>query len=94
MNCTVDIPYHIPVPSSHRYYELPLLEILHKRNGILFEVGQAAINGLWVIIWSSLLLGSFVQPLLQVVVCAGQENNQVRSAYLPGEKRHVNDQAF
>lgn len=88
MKCPLDIPYDIPVPNSHRYYELPLLEILHKRNGILFEVGQAAIDGLWIIIWSSLLLGSFVQPLLQVVVCAGQEHDQVRSAYLPGEKRH------
>lgn len=63
--------HNIPVSSSHRNYELPLLEIFHKRNGILFEVGQAAIDGLWVIIWSSLLFGSLVQPFLQVVVCAG-----------------------
>lgn len=78
--------HNIPVSSSHRNYELPLLEIFHKRNGILFEVGQAAIDGLWVIIWSSLLFGSLVQPFLQVVVCAGEEHNQVRGADLQGEK--------
>lgn len=79
------MPYNIPVPNSHRYYELPLLEIFHKRNGILFEVGQTAINGFWIIIWSSLLLGSFVQPVLQVLVCTGQEDDQIRSTYLPRE---------
>ena len=80
--------HNISAPSSHRNYKLPLLKIFHKRNGILFEVGQAAIDGLWVIIWSSLLFSSLVQPFFQAVVCAGEENNQVRSADLRVEKRY------
>lgn len=52
----------------------------------MFEVGEAAVDGFGVVVRSSLLLGSFLQPLLQTVVGAGQENHQVRSADLPGEK--------
>lgn len=52
----------------------------------MFEVGQAAVDGLGVIVWPPLLLGSFVQPLLQVEVGAGQEHHQVRSADLPGNR--------
>lgn len=77
---------------SHRPYrnnEAPLLEVFDQRNGVLFEVGQAAVDGLGVIVRSSLLLGPFVQPLLQMVVGAGQEHHQVRSADLPGERRRV-----
>lgn len=76
----------------HRPYcnnEAPLLEVFDQRNGVLFEVGQAAVDGLGVIVRSSLLLGSFVQPLLQMVVGTGQEHHQVRSADLPEERRHV-----
>lgn len=71
----------------YRYNEAPLLEVFHQRNGVLFEVGQAAVDGLWVIVWSSLLLSSLVQPLLQTVVRAGEEHHQVRSADLPEEGR-------
>lgn len=74
----------------HRPYcdnEAPLLEVFDQRNGVLFEVGQAAVDGLGVIVWPSLLLGSFVQPLLQTVISAGQEHHQVRGADLPGERR-------
>lgn len=73
----------------HRPYrnnEPPLLEVFDERNGVLFEVGQAAVNGLGVIVRPPLLLGSFVQPLLQVEVGAGQEHHQVRSADLPGNR--------
>lgn len=52
----------------------------------MFEVGQAAVDGLGVIVRSSLLLGPFVQPLLQTVVGAGQEHHQVGSADLPGDR--------
>lgn len=67
---------------AHRNNEAPLLEVLDQRNGVLLEVGEAAIDGLWVVVGSSLLLGSFLQPLLQTVVGAGQEKHQVRSADL------------
>lgn len=70
----------------YRNNEPPLLEVFDERNGVLFEVGQAAVDGLGVIVWPPLLLGSFVQPLLQVEVGAGQEHHQVRSADLPGNR--------
>lgn len=73
----------------HRPYcdnEAPLLEVLDQRNGVLFEVGQAAVDGLGIIVRPSLLLGSFVQPLLQTMIGAGQEHHQVRGADLPGER--------
>ena len=66
----------------YRHNKAPLLKVLDQRNGVLFEVGQAAINGLGVVIRSSLLLSPLLQPLLQTVVCAGQEDHQVRSADL------------
>lgn len=52
----------------------------------MFEVGQAAVDGLGIIVRSSLLLGPFVQPLLQTVVGAGQEHHQVGGADLPGDR--------
>lgn len=52
----------------------------------MFEVGQAAVDGLGVVVWPSLLLGSLLQPLLQAVVGAGQEHHQVRSADLQRER--------
>lgn len=70
----------------HRDDEAPLLEVFDERNGVLFEVGQAAVDGLGVIVRSSLLLPPFVQPLLQSVVGAGQEHHQVGSADLPGDR--------
>lgn len=73
--CTHDMPY--------RNNKASLLEVFDQRNGVLFEVGQAAVDGLGVIVGSSLLLGSFLQPLLQTVVGAGQEHHQVGSADLP-----------
>ena len=66
----------------HRHNMAPLLEVFDQRNGVLFEVGQAAVDGLGVVVRSSLLLGSFLQPLLQAVVGAGEEHHQVRSADL------------
>lgn len=71
----------------YRNYKAPLLEVFDQRNGVLFEVGQAAVDGLGVVVRSPLLLGSFLQPLLQTVVGAGQEHHQVRSADLWGERR-------
>ena len=55
----------------------------------MFEVGQAAVDGLGVVVRSALLLSSFLQPLLQTVVGAGQEHDQVRSADLPGDRGRV-----
>lgn len=55
----------------------------------MFEVGQAAVDGLGVVVGSSLLLSSLLQPLLQTVVGAGQEHHQVRSADLKGEGEDV-----
>lgn len=66
----------------HRDNEASLLEVLDEGNCVLFEVGQAAVDGLGVIIRSSLLLSSFVQPLLQTVVGAGKKHHQVRGANL------------
>lgn len=71
----------------YRNYKAPLLEVFDQRNGVLFEVGQAAVDGLGVVVRSSMLLGAFLQPLLQTVVGAGQEHHQVRSADLQGERR-------
>lgn len=70
----------------HHDDEAPLLEVFDERDGVLLEVGQAAVDGLRVIVRSSLLLGPFVQPLLQTVVGAGQEHHQVGSADLPGDR--------
>lgn len=66
----------------HRDNEASLLEVFHQWDGVLFEVSQAPVDGLGVIIRSSLLLGSFVQPLLQTVVGASQKHHQVRGADL------------
>lgn len=66
----------------YRDNEASLLEVLDEGNCVLLEVGQAPVNGLGVIIWSSLLLSSFVQPFLQAVVGAGQKHHQVRGADL------------
>lgn len=70
----------------HRDNEASLLEVFDEGNGVLFKVGQAAVDGLGIIVRSSLLLGSFVQPLLQTVVGAGQKHHQVRGADLPGHR--------
>lgn len=72
---------------AHRDDEASLLEVLDEGNGVLLEVGEAAVDGLGVVVRSSLLLGSLVQPLLQAVVGAGQEHHQVRGADLPGAQR-------
>lgn len=71
----------------YRNNKSPFLEVFDQRNGVLFEVGQTALNGLGVVVRPSLLLGSFLQPLLQTVVSAGQEHHKVRSTDLAGEKR-------
>ena len=71
----------------YRDDKAPLLEVLHQRNGVLLEVGQAAVGGLGVVVGSALLLGSLLQPLLQPVVGAGQEHHQVRGADLKGRNR-------
>lgn len=83
--CSAHTPFHTP----YRNNEAPLLEVFHQRDGVLLEVGQAAVDGLGVVVRSSLLLGPFLQPLLQMVVGAGQEHHQVRSTDLPGEGRRV-----
>lgn len=70
----------------HRDNEASFLEVFDKGNGVLLEVGQTAVDGLGVIIGSSLLLGSFVQPFLQTVVGAGQKHHQVRGADLAGHR--------
>lgn len=73
----------------YRNDEAPLLEVFDQRDGILLEVGQAAVDGFGVIVGSPLLLGPFLQPLLQAVVGAGQEHHQVWGADLPGERGRV-----
>lgn len=70
--------------ATYRNNQAPLLEVLDQRNGVLLEVGQAAVNGLGIVVRSSLLLSSFLQPLLQAVAGAGQEHDHVRGADLPG----------
>ena len=87
--CSLNMAIHRVSQQPYRDNKAPLLEVFDQRDGVLFEVGQAAVDGLGVVVGPPLLLGSLLQPLLQAVAGAGQEHHQVRSADLPGKRDDV-----
>ena len=84
--CSLNMAIHRVSQQPYRDNKAPLLEVFDQRDGVLFEVGQAAVDGLGVVVGPPLLLGSLLQPLLQAVAGAGQEHHQVGGADLKRER--------